>query len=115
MSILICHSDYWPGKLLISEDKLTLTVLDWETVRRGCGATDVPTFTAETVFLDILRGNRGFLGRMWHAYRDGVGAGMISLRFARRIAAHFGTHICSWTTQNDWGSREDIARRVQLV
>lgn len=24
----LCHGDYWPGNLLISEDKMTLTVLD---------------------------------------------------------------------------------------
>ena len=92
------------GNLLVSEDKTTLTVLDWETVRRGCGATDVGTFAAESFLLDTFRGNRGLVGHFLQAYRDGVGAEKLTLRFAERVAAHFGTHLGFWI-RNKWGSR----------
>jgi hypothetical protein len=61
---VVCHGDFWPGNVLVGEEGQrgpVLTVVDWEMVRRGCGATDVGQFAAEAWLLDRFRGGRGLL------------------------------------------------------
>lgn len=45
-------------------------VVDWELVRRGCGATDVGQFAAESWLLDRFRGGRGLLKAFLEGYQE---------------------------------------------
>ena len=48
-----------------------MAVVDWEMVRRGCGATDVGQFAAESWLLERFHGGRGLLGAFLGGYRYG--------------------------------------------
>ena len=65
----MCHGDFWPGNILVGSGQ-KLTVVDWEMVRRGCGATDVGQFAAEAWLLDRFRGGKGLLPAFLSAYRE---------------------------------------------
>lgn len=64
----VCHGDFWPGNVLVNEQ--SLTVVDWEMVRRGCGATDVGQFAAEASLLDRFRGGRGLMGAFLAGHQE---------------------------------------------
>ena len=65
----VCHGDCWSGNILVSEDQSTLTIIDWEMTRRGCGATDVGQFAAEAYLLDVFKGSRGLMESFLQAYK----------------------------------------------
>ena len=108
---VVCHGDCWSGNVIVSEDQNTLTMVDWEMTRRGCGATDVGQFAAEAFLLDHFRGSRGMMKSFLQAYRK---HSEVTRRFAQRTAVHFATHLCVWPTQVPWGSREQTREVVQL-
>ena len=107
----VCHGDFWPGNVLVSETGEGLMVVDWEMVRRECGATDVGQFAAEAWLLDRFRGGKGLLGAFLKSYREAAGPGR---GFLKRVAVHFGTHLAFWPTRVEWGSREET-RECELV
>lgn len=107
----VCHGDFWPGNVLVSETGGKLMVVDWEMVRRGCGGTDVGQFAAEAWLLDRFRGGRGLLGAFLAGYREAVEPSRQSLK---RMAVHFGTHLAFWPTRVEWGSREETRGCVLL-
>ena len=96
----VCHGDFWPGNVLVN-DQERLTMVDWEMVRRGCGATDVGQFAAEAHLLDGFRGRKGLRAAFLRGYgefrelKDG---------FLRRIAIHMGVHLTFWPTRVRWGT-----------
>ena len=106
----VCHGDFWPGNVLIrSQDKLK--IVDWEMVRRGCGATDVGQFAAEAHLLDHFRGGRGLREAFLKGYRatrdlDG--------RFIQRIAIHMGVHLAFWPTRVSWGTEKETKEMVNV-
>lgn len=108
----VCHGDFWPGNVLVSESGVKLMVVDWEMVRRGCGGTDVGQFAAEAWLLDRFRGGRGLLGAFLSGYKREVGG--LSRGLAKRVAVHFGTHLAFWPTRVEWGSREETRECVLL-
>ncbi|KAF2457000.1 kinase-like domain-containing protein [Lineolata rhizophorae] len=108
---VVCHGDFWPGNVLIGAD-CKMTIVDWEMVRRGCGATDVAQFAAEAFLLDKFRGEKGLLPAFLSAYR--AAAGKPSREFFKRVAIHFGTHVAFWPTRVRWGTREETAECVRL-
>ena len=105
----VCHGDFWPGNVLVSDRGLT--VVDWEMVRRGCGATDVGQFAAEAYLLDRFRGNRGLLSAFLLGYRQ---AGKLAASFVQRMAIHMGVHLAFWPTVVPWGSSEETKECVVL-
>ena len=107
----VCHGDFWPGNVLVSETGEGLMVVDWEMVRRGCGGTDVGQFAAEAWLLDRFRGGRGLLGAFLAGYTEGAG---LSRGFLKRVAVHFGTHLAFWPTRVEWGSKEETRECVLL-
>lgn len=104
----VCHGDFWPGNVLV--DGLRSTVVDWEMVRRGCGATDVGQFAAEAYLLDRFRGGRGLLPAFLSGYRAEK---RFDERFIERVAVHMGVHLAFWPTRVAWGTEDETARCVE--
>ena len=105
----LCHGDLWPGNMLVSDRGLM--VVDWEMVRRGCGATDVGQFAAEAYFLDRFRGNRGLLSAFLSGYKQ---ARKLEDNFIKRVAVHMGVHMAFWPTVVHWGSSEETKELVVM-
>ncbi|KAK0509468.1 hypothetical protein JMJ35_007862 [Cladonia borealis] len=111
----ICHGDFWPGNILVGSGQ-KLSVVDWEMVRRGCGATDVGQFAAEAWLLDRFRGGRGLLPAFLNSYREtakhkeGLSSyetGRPMTEFFRRVAIQLGTHLAFWPTRVSWGTEDE--------
>ena len=111
----MCHGDFWPGNVLVGNGQ-RLTVVDWEIVRRGCGATDVGQFAAEAWLLDRFRGRRGLLPAFLSSYREtakhkeGLSSyetGRPTTEFFRRVAIQLGTHLAFWPTRVSWGTEDE--------
>ena len=115
----MCHGDFWPGNILVNGQRLT--VVDWEMVRRGCGATDVGQFAAEAWLLDRFRGGRGLLpaflsGYQTTASQEGPSTGKADKQmteFFRRVAIQMGTHLSFWPTRVLWGSQDETQDAVK--
>ena len=99
----ICHGDFWPGNVLV-KDQGRLKIVDWEMVRRGCGATDVGQFAAEAHLLDRFRGGRGLRAAFLKGYRA---SGELDDRFLKRVAIHMGVHLAFWPTRVSWGTDKE--------
>ena len=106
----ICHGDFWPGNVLIN-DQGRLKIVDWEMVRRGCGATDVGQFAAEAHLLDHFRGGRGLRGAFLKGYRA---SGELDGRFIKRVAIHMGVHLAFWPTRVSWGTGKETKEIVDV-
>ena len=112
---VVCHGDFRPGKLVVSEDLSKFTVVDWEMVIRGCGALDVGQFAAEAHLLDFFQGNRALTIGFLQAYTTNADmTKVVTTEFAARVAIHFGTYLSFWPTRVAWGSREQTLTIVQL-
>ena len=105
----ICHGDFWPGNVLLDEQKLT--VVDWEMVRRGCGATDVGQFAAEAFLLDRFKGGRGLLPAFLSGYR---GDRKFDGEFLQRVGIHMGVHLAFWPTRVPWGTEEETRGCIMM-
>ena len=105
----ICHGDFWPGNVMVDGTKLT--IVDWEMVRRGCGATDVGQFAAEAYLLDRFKGRRGLLSAFLSGYREG---NSLDRRSLQRVAVHMGVHLAFWPTRVTWGTDEETRECVDL-
>ena len=106
----VCHGDFWPGNVIINERE-RMKVVDWEMVRRGCGATDVGQFAAEAHLLDHFRGGRGLRARFLEGY------GMtreLNSRFVKRVAIHMGVHLAFWPTRVSWGREKETKEIVKV-
>ena len=106
----ICHGDFWPGNVLINNEG-RLKIVDWEMVRRGCGATDVGQFAAEAHLLDRFRGGRGLRAAFLKGYRA---TGELDCRFLKRVAIHMGVHLAFWPTRVSWGTEKETKEIVEV-
>ena len=106
----ICHGDFWPGNVLLN-DQGWLMIVDWEMVRRGCGATDVGQFAAEAHLLDHFRGARGLRAAFLKGYRGG---GKLDNEFLKRVAVHMGVHLAFWPTRVSWGTERETKEVVEV-
>ena len=106
----VCHGDFWPGNVLINNQRRLKTV-DWEMVRRGCGATDVGQFAAEAHLLDHFRGGRGLRAAFLKGYRA---SGELDSRFLKRVAIHMGVHLAFWPTRVSWGTGNETKEIVEV-
>ncbi|KAK5201209.1 kinase-like domain-containing protein [Cryomyces antarcticus] len=114
----ICHGDFWPGNIVLaaaSTSRPTATVVDWELVRRGCGATDVGQFAAEAYLLDRFCGSRGLCAAFLDAYALAAEEkGALGREWWGRCGVHLGTHLAFWPTSVVWGGREETGECVGL-
>ncbi|KAL9136122.1 MAG: hypothetical protein Q9175_002673 [Cornicularia normoerica] len=106
----VCHGDFWPGNVLINDEGRS-TIVDWEMVRRGCGATDVGQFAAEAHLLDRFRGGRGLRAAFLKGYR---GTGELDNTFLKRVAIHMGVHLAFWPTRVSWGTDKETKELVEV-
>ena len=106
----VCHGDFWPGNVLVNEQK-RLKIVDWEMVRRGCGATDVGQFAAEAHLLDHFRGGRGLRAAFLKGYRA---TGGLDDRFLKRVAIHMGVHLAFWPTRVSWGTEKEMREIMEV-
>ena len=106
----VCHGDFWPGNVLIGEQG-RLSIVDWEMVRRGCGATDVGQFAAEAHLLDRFRGNSGLRAAFLKGYR---GVGELDRKFVERVGIHMGVHLAFWPTRVSWGTEQETKEVVEV-
>ena len=106
----VCHGDFWPGNVLI-KDQDRLKIVDWEMVRRGCGATDVGQFAAEAHLLDHFRGGRGLRAAFLKGYRA---SGELDRGFLKRVGIHMGVHLAFWPTRVSWGADKETKDIVEL-
>ena len=106
----VCHGDFWPGNILINEQG-RLSIVDWEMVRRGCGATDIGQFAAEAHLLDRFRGGRGLRAAFLKGYR---GVGEQDRKFVERVAIHMGVHLAFWPTRISWGTEQETKEAVEV-
>ena len=104
----VCHGDFWPGNILLGET--SLTVVDWEMCRCGCGATDVGQFAAEAYLLDRFRGGRGLLPAFLKGYRE-ADNGALNVK---RVAVQVGAHLICWPVRVGWGTEEEIMQCIEL-
>ncbi|CAO2649428.1 Nn.00g068130.m01.CDS01 [Neocucurbitaria sp. VM-36] len=119
----ICHGDYWTGNVLVrlnnSQQKpVSLTVVDWEMVRRGTSATDVAQFAAEAFLLDRFRGGRGLLSAFLNAYigareSDALGT-TLGKAWARRVVVHWAVHVAFWPTRVVWTDEKGTQQLVSI-
>ena len=105
----VCHGDFWPGNILT--DGLRLKVVDWEMVRRGCGATDVGQFAAEAYLLDKFRGGKGLLKAFLSGYRGEIEP---NERLLQRVGVHMGVHLAFWPTRVHWGTEDQTRECVDI-
>lgn len=108
----VCHGDFWPGNIIVGAAPEQLMVVDWEMVRRGCGATDVGQFAAESYLLDRFRGQRGLLASFLAGYgeeREGL-----SKAWFKRVAVHVGAHLAFWPSRVPWGDEMQTREVIQL-
>lgn len=108
----VCHGDFWPGNIIVGADPGQLMVVDWEMVRRGCGATDVGQFAAESYLLDRFRGHRGLLASFLAGYREE--SGELSEAWFKRVAVHMGAHLAFWPSRVSWGNEVETREVVVL-
>ena len=105
----VYHGDFAPRNILIN-DQGGLTVIDWEMVRRGCGAIDVGFFAAEAHLLDHYRGGRGLLSSFFKGYRRRTGE--LDNKFLKRVAIHMGVNVVFWPRHTSWGTEQETAEMV---
>ncbi|KAJ4366953.1 hypothetical protein N0V83_007483 [Neocucurbitaria cava] len=121
----VCHGDFWPGNVLVrprmSQQKkpiIDLTVVDWETVRRGTSATDVGQFAAEAFLLDRFRGGKGLLPAFLNAYVVAGGSKatglMLNKAWARRVVVQWAVHVAYWPTRVAWTNGEGTRELVDI-
>ncbi|KAH7553122.1 hypothetical protein BM1_08095 [Bipolaris maydis] len=114
----VCHGDFWPGNVLVrmtEAQPASLTVVDWEMVRRGTSATDVGQFAAEAFLLDRFRGGRGLLAAFLRAYvaerKDGEALGKM---WVRRMVVHWAVHVAFWPTRVEWADAASTQKLVDI-
>ncbi|KAL9016593.1 MAG: hypothetical protein Q9185_006063 [Variospora sp. 1 TL-2023] len=115
----MCMGDFWPGNVLLDEkNDNSLTVVDWEICRRGCGATDVGQFAAEAYLLDRLRGGKGLLDSFLDGYKTTKGSEGIPVgadrQFIKRVAVHMGVHLGYWPAIVTWADAQETKAIIVL-
>ncbi|KAL8767866.1 MAG: hypothetical protein Q9209_005758 [Squamulea sp. 1 TL-2023] len=114
----VCHGDFWPGNVMVTEGNLRLTVIDWEMCRRGTSATDVAQFAAEAYLLDRFHGGKGLLKSFLRSYRV-IRAGYdleasANPHFLRRMAVHLGVHLAFWPASVKWAEKDETKAVIEL-
>lgn len=120
----VCHGDFWPGNVLVrlgdtGEKPFSLTIVDWEMVRRGNSATDVGQFAAEAFLLDRFKGGRGLLAIFLKTYLMARSSGpegntKLGKKWLKRFVVQWAVHIAFWTTRVVWTDKEGTQQLVNL-
>lgn len=121
----LCHGDFWLSNIQLenqdpaikvgeAEDtKLrapVLTIIDWENVRVGNGATDVGRFAADSWLLDRFHGDKGMFEAFLKAY---LAECPLNQRDKIRLVVHFAVHIVFYSRMR-WTDQEGTRQLVQI-
>ncbi|KAF2491348.1 kinase-like protein [Lophium mytilinum] len=121
----LCHGDFWLPNIQLEnqddavkvekEDEIklwapVLTIIDWETVRVGNGATDVGRFAADSWMVDRFHGGKGMFEAFLKAY---LTEHPLEQRDKIRLVVHFAVHIIFYSRMR-WTDEEGTAELVQL-
>lgn len=123
----LCHGDFWLPNIQVEDanpnvevEKTELrapemTVLDWENVRVGNGATDAARFAGDAWLLDRFHGGRGLFEAFLKAY---IANRLLNQHDRAIFAIHFGVHIIfysrmRWTDES--GTREIVRIGKELL
>ena len=120
---IFTHGDFWPGNIVVAEDKyqkLMLTVVDWKYVHVAGeigGAVDVGHFAAEAYRLDRYHGGRDLRRSFLRGYRRAAKKvnKMIDNDFIRRVAARIGVQIMYWHSYRPWVPAMDTEELVKVA
>lgn len=127
----VCHGDFWPGNVLVrvntpkhgesGQAPVSLTIVDWEMVRRGISATDVGQFAAEAFLLDRFKGGRGLRRSFLVAYMRVRESAMssdhvrqIGRQWIGRMAVHWAVHVGFWPIRVQWTDDEGTKKLVDM-
>jgi Ser/Thr protein kinase RdoA (MazF antagonist) len=122
-STCLCHGDFWPQNVQVAEDDPnvkvedetirqtpSVTVIDWETVRFGNGATDAARFAAHSWLIDRFHGDRGLCNAFLTAY---LAERTLSRQDKIRFIVHFAVHIIFYSRMR-W-TDEEGTKRIVLI
>jgi hypothetical protein len=119
--VCLCHGDFWLTNIQLEDQDVSvtgdgeddtkrrapvLTIIDWENVRVGNGATDAGRFAADSWLLDRFHGGKGLFEAFMTAY---LAERPLNPYDKIRLAVHFAVHIIfysrmRWT--DDKGTKE---------
>jgi thiamine kinase-like enzyme len=123
--ICLCHGDFWSSNIQLEDLDPTikveekdlkleapmLTIIDWENVRVGNGATDVGRFAADSWLLDRFHGDGGMFEAFLKAY---LAERPLKQNHDKiRLAVHFAVHIIFYSRMR-WTDEEGTRKLVQL-
>lgn len=121
----ICHGDFWLANIQLEDaepvpkiedaedvklETPVLTIIDWENIRIGNGATDVARFAADAWMTDRFHGEKGMFKAFLEAYlaeRDLKKEGKI------RLAVHFAVHIIFYSKMG-WTDKDGTKKLVEV-
>jgi Ser/Thr protein kinase RdoA (MazF antagonist) len=118
----LCHGDFWLPNIQVKdsdpdvkveETELRaphLTVIDWENVRVGNGATDAARFAADAWLLDRFHGSRGLLETFLKAY---ITDRPLEQHDRVVFATHFAVHIIFYSRMR-WTDESGTKEIVQI-
>jgi Ser/Thr protein kinase RdoA (MazF antagonist) len=121
----LCHGDFWlpniqlensdPAIKVAEEKEIklrapVLTIIDWETVRVGNGATDVGRFAADSWLHDRFHGDKGMFEAFLKAY---LSENPLNHRDKIRLVVHFAVHIIFYSRMR-WTDEEGTKTLVQI-
>ena len=101
----LCHGDFWSGNVIVNDEGLC-SIVDWEIVRKGSGATDVGQFVAEAYLLHRSRGDSGTLLKSF--LESYMTKAKPSQDFVKDALVHLGVHLFYWPNFVPWGTNEYI-------
>lgn len=123
--ICLCHGDFWSPNIQLENQDLTiedkekqvrklrapaLTIIDWETVRVGNGATDVAKFAADAWLLDRFHGSKGMSKAFLDAY---LAERPLEQHDKIRLVVHFAVHIVFYSRMR-WTDEEGTKQLVRV-
>jgi thiamine kinase-like enzyme len=124
--ICLCHGDFWLPNIQLKDQDLAvgveeegedtkqrapvLTIIDWENVRVGNGATDAGRFAADSWLHDRFHGSKGMFEAFLNAY---LGQRPLNQHDKTRFAVHFAVHIVFYSRMR-WTDEEGTKRIVQV-
>jgi hypothetical protein len=121
----LCHGDFWPSNIQLEdqdpaittgesdETKLrapVLTIIDWENVHVGNGATDVGRFAADSWLLDRFHGEKGMFEAFLKTY---LAEHQLNQDEKIRLVVHFAVHIIFYSRMR-WTDEEGTRDIVQI-
>jgi 5-methylthioribose kinase len=120
--VCLCHGDFWPGNFMLEDSESDikveeaeraplLTIIDWELVRLGNGATDIGQFAAMAWLLDRFHGGKSLMGSFLAAY---LRERQLDEKDKIRVVVHFGVCLVFYTEASKLVDAEGTKEAVRV-